>query len=271
MKSVTVPVSKILIAHRDPDVCRSLAGEFSQNKIRARIKTIQDGGELAERQPGDRSDVVLLDLSIRRLEVVTKRLESDGRKRRLFVVSPCAREREKRIAARLNADYFGVEPVPVHVMFDRMKTMLKDSGAARKNPRCLDGHAGEELQLLFDFLGTSENLKGCCYLCEAMRRIRQDPSLLLNLSSRLYPDIARDMDDTGVNVERNIRYASALIWNRMTRERRARLFPDYASRPGTKLFLSLLLRLLSEQKNMRPTSEKLLTPDFSDQKQRRDV
>lgn len=63
-------------------------------------------------------------------------------------------------------------------------------------------------------LGIPANIKGYYYLRSAVEIASEDMSLIYQITKRLYPSIADMYDTTWTRVERAIRHAIEVSWNR---------------------------------------------------------
>lgn len=63
-------------------------------------------------------------------------------------------------------------------------------------------------------LGSPANVKGYYFLREAIIRTVDDVALVENITKRLYPEIAINNSTTSVRVERAIRHAIEVAWER---------------------------------------------------------
>ena len=62
--------------------------------------------------------------------------------------------------------------------------------------------------------GVPANFKGRPYLMSAIEMAVKDPTCIDNVSNRLYPAVAKEFDIRASRVERNIRHAIAIAWDR---------------------------------------------------------
>ena len=63
-------------------------------------------------------------------------------------------------------------------------------------------------------LGVPTNLKGYDYLRDAIYMCVEDKTILRRVTGRLYPELAKRYDTTPVRVERAIRHAIEVAWDR---------------------------------------------------------
>ncbi|WP_416145531.1 sporulation initiation factor Spo0A C-terminal domain-containing protein [Planococcus koreensis] len=63
-------------------------------------------------------------------------------------------------------------------------------------------------------IGIPPHIQGYHYLKEAISQVMDNPALLNKVTKELYPNVAERMDSTPTRVERSIRHAIELVWNR---------------------------------------------------------
>lgn len=94
-------------------------------------------------------------------------------------------------------------------------------------------------------IGVPAHVKGFLYLREAIRLVDEDARLLGRLTGSLYPAIAQRFEATTGNVERAMRHAVELAWQRTTQEKLDAVFgPGVASvdtRPSTGELIALVI------------------------------
>ena len=67
---------------------------------------------------------------------------------------------------------------------------------------------------LFLTLGIPAHIKGYQYLREAVRMVMEDHSLIDHITKELYPGVARRFSTSPSKVERAMRHAIEVAWNR---------------------------------------------------------
>lgn len=74
-----------------------------------------------------------------------------------------------------------------------------------------------EIESVIRKLGIYSTLKGFHYIVYAVYLVQQDSKYLQYITKRLYPQIASHFNTTTARVERNIRNAIVLMWDRGNR------------------------------------------------------
>ena len=95
--------------------------------------------------------------------------------------------------------------------------------------------------LLLKRLGMPAKLSGCGYIVEAVARYHGEALLMKNLSRGLYAQLASRMDTTVSRVERSLRSAIAVAYERGDLRQR---FPR---RPSNKEFIEYMMRAVDEE------------------------
>lgn len=124
-------------------------------------------------------------------------------------------------ALRYGAKYFLAKPFNFDVLLKTLDEFSEENDApplpppqpvrpaARRN-RSLD----EKIANLFISVGIPAHIKGYQFLREAIKITVDDPEIINSITKRLYPSIAAVFNTTPSKVERAIRHAIELAWNR---------------------------------------------------------
>lgn len=99
------------------------------------------------------------------------------------------------------------------VTLDR-RTFLRMLHDTLPMPIPLPASLDELLHSIFLTIGMPANIMGYYYLCKAVTLIIQSPDYMKPITRRLYPAIAARFDTSPENVERCIRHAIKITWQR---------------------------------------------------------
>jgi len=116
------------------------------------------------------------------------------------------------------ADYYLVKPFSMEVLKERITELLREDGglqakyptASRRKPVTTE----EKISDIFISIGIPPHIKGYNYLREGIKSMVEDPSIINNVTKELYPAIAEKFETTPSKVERAIRHAIEVAWNR---------------------------------------------------------
>lgn len=120
-------------------------------------------------------------------------------------------------AMDLGAAYYLVKPFSVATAVERIREVaadtdspMKHSAVAKRKPISVE----EKISEIFISIGIPPHIKGYGYLREGIRMTIDHPYVINSVTKELYPAIAKKFDTTPSKVERAIRHAIEVAWNR---------------------------------------------------------
>ncbi len=115
------------------------------------------------------------------------------------------------------AAYYLVKPFSVATAVERIIELMKnhpketrETGVSRRKPISLE----EKISEIFVSIGIPPHIKGYGYLREGIRLAVEKPHVINSITKELYPSIAKRFSTTSSKVERAIRHAIEVAWNR---------------------------------------------------------
>lgn len=147
---------------------------------------------------------------------VIERVKNTDAETKVIVLSALCREEIVSRAVKAGADYFMAKPVNFEILAARMKEVAAGADAMCKN-------AGENLHRvsleekiskIFINVGIPPHIKGYSFLREGVMMAVENPSVINNITKQLYPMIGERYQTTPSKVERAIRHAIEVAWNR---------------------------------------------------------
>ena len=144
---------------------------------------------------------------------------------RIIVLSAVGQEQITQKAVSLGAEYYIVKPFNLDVLMKRIHQMAgseePDQGKMQFSRAIFAGReTGEERDLEIEItsiiheVGVPAHIKGYQYLRDAIVMVVEDMDLLGAVTKELYPAIAKQNKTTPSRVERAIRHAIEVAWNR---------------------------------------------------------
>lgn len=160
---------------------------------------------------------------------------------KILMMSAFGQESITRKAMEAGADYYLLKPFDLDVMATRIRQLggllpIPAVGLAGLQGYHLTGagsHGGsgqvrapllprrnpeQAVSLVIREMGIPTHLKGYRYLKEAILLVMKETDLLSRITKELYPTVARNHSTTASRVERAIRHAIELAWNRGNQE-----------------------------------------------------
>jgi two-component system response regulator (stage 0 sporulation protein A) len=166
--------------------------------------------------PTSNIDVLLLDLIMPQLDgfEVLEWLKKQPFKVKTIVFSAFAQETLAKKAMDLGADYFVLKPFDLQVLAKRIMEIAK-SDQRQIITRILPlGDLETDVNHILNRLQVPAHFKGFRYLKDAILMTIKDPSLVNEMTKKLYPLIAELNNINVQRVERSMRFAIESAWNK---------------------------------------------------------
>lgn len=170
-------------------------------------------------------DVMLLDVVMPAgggLDVLSNFQGDTTIKTKFIMVSAIGDEKITRDAFAMGATYYIMKPFEAANVIRRIKNVMKDPEAEEVKEKI------QELDRIITgclvTLGVPAQLNGYKYLREAIRMVVENPTVVSAVTKKIYPVIADMYHVSAPSVERAIRHAVEVSWNRGNIQEMDRLF-----------------------------------------------
>ncbi len=198
------------------ELCKSFFGD-EQFEI---IGMANDGTKgfslLCEKKP----DIVILSLVLPGLDGlgVISQIRQMNLPTKIIVLSALCREEIISRAMRDGANYFMTKPYNFSVLRQRLieldvkeeEESLSSNVVVNRQRTSLD----EKISKIFINVGIPPHIKGYSFLREGVKMAVNEPEIINNITKKLYPMIGEKYSTTASKVERAIRHAIEVAWNR---------------------------------------------------------
>ena len=157
-------------------------------------------------------DVVILDLVMPKIDGFGFLQAVNKGNAKILVLSALSKDAFVQRAMDLGADYYMRKPCSFRELTQRIRELNSPAraGVARKPNRDMD----ERISNIFITVGIPAHIKGYQFLREAIKMAVENPEIINSITKRLYPEVARVFDTSASKVERAIRHAIEVAWNR---------------------------------------------------------
>lgn len=212
-------MTKLLILESNPEFAQQLKAYFAEQDGFSVCGVTDDGAEALRLMETCKPDVVLVSLLLKNLDGFTI-LEKSARGGRGPLFLAMGNFSDDKIVARtiaLGARYYFMKPVSAEVVCERIGELLaEEAHLPAKEGRVLRraGSLDERISSIFISIGIPPHIKGYQYLREGIKMAVEDPSIINNVTKGLYPRIGEKFATSASKVERAIRHAIEVAWNR---------------------------------------------------------
>nr|WP_283675178.1 sporulation transcription factor Spo0A [Butyricicoccus sp. Marseille-Q5471] len=205
---------KILLADSDSEFCASVAEAISETEDLELVGIAEDGAKALTAVNELKPDLLLIDLVLPMIDglMVVSKLQQQKASVPTFVLSAFASPQAGAECTALGVAAFLRKPIELSSLCDRIRMWNQGKKQAESK--------GESLALevrvtdVIHQVGVPAHIKGYQYLREAIMMAVEDMEAVGAITKILYPSIAKKFKTTSSRVERAIRHAIEVAWDR---------------------------------------------------------
>ena len=215
---------KVLIADDSKDfgaICCNLLKSYGFEPL----MTQKDGTKVTDTILAEHPDIVLMDVFMPYLDAigVMKRIREAGGKIPLFLVmSSVDNPMLEHAMLSCGASYYFLKPFDMEIMAERIAQLSgyhqpsvhKTLGVGPADQGQLEPDLEMLVTDIIHQIGVPAHIKGYHYLREAIILAIKDHDIINAVTKQLYPTVAKKHDTTSSRVERAIRHAIEVAWDR---------------------------------------------------------
>lgn len=229
---------RVLVADDNREFVELVKGFIERQEDMTLVGVAYHGNEALELISREKPHVVLLDIIMPHLDGlgVLEKLENSSQRPKIIILTAFGQEAMTQRAVNLGADYYILKPFDLDTLGKRIRqiqddfsdsfngvqqanvgTNVKNMSNAQFSNGILSpttkNHEVEVTRMIHQ-MGVPAHVKGYQYLRDAIVSVVLDVSLLGAVTKELYPAIAVKYQTTPSRVERAIRHAIELAWDR---------------------------------------------------------
>ena len=230
---------KILIADDNFDFASTIASYIEMQDDMEIVGIAGDGQEAFEKIKELDPDVVLMDMIMPYVDGigVLENLNAEGIMPICVMISAVGQDSITARAIELGAKYYMVKPFDLDLAIKRIRGMVKNNIVSiNSNVRdikqayvAVDNTVNKNniearVTNIIHELGVPAHIKGYQYLRDGIMMAIENVEVINQITKSLYPDLAKKYHTTPSRVERAIRHAIEVAWNRGQLEATERIF-----------------------------------------------
>jgi len=220
---------KIMIVDDNVEFVKLLTMYINAQSGMEVVGSLNDGTNVIPKLKELRPDILLLDIIMPEKDglVVLEELDEAVLEKKPFtvVMSAIGQEKITHKAISLGAAYYVIKPFDLETLTTRLKEMVGNETTAfyeNKGTKYVSAkvthHQGEPVEVkvtnIIHDLGVPAHIKGYQYLREAIIISVENQEIINSITKTMYPVLAKKYKTTPSRVERAIRHAIEVAWNR---------------------------------------------------------
>ena len=161
-------------------------------------------------------DVILLDLVMPKKDgiAVLEYLYNNEIDKKVIVLTSYSTQDMISKVAELGASYFMLKPFELNDLEEKIKSLSRKTNKKGEYVDLFHNNLQISITKTLHELGVPSHIKGYQYIREGISLIYDKPDMVGGITKELYPEIAKKFDSTVSRVERAIRHAIEVSWNR---------------------------------------------------------
>ena len=210
-------MSKIMLVD-DNEVIINLYERTIENISGSEVVAVAKNGEEAIEileSNSENIDLIILDIVMPKKDGidVLKFMKDNNINKKIIVITSCNSEITIRSVTELGANYYILKPIDVNALTEKILELTKDT-KTNLGFNIDDKNLQVNVTHILHELGVPSHIKGYHYLREGIKLLYNNPELIGGITKELYPSIAKKFSSTDTRVERSIRHAIEVSWNR---------------------------------------------------------
>ena len=245
---------KVMIADADEEARNSLVELLSKEAGIQVVGSTGDGTQVIPMLRETGAGVLVMDLvlyGMDGLELLEQINTQEARKPGILIYSSFVTGGVAAKTAELGADYFLAKPNNGQAVVERVR-LLKNSGTV--TPKAYQNMETLITSIIHE-IGVPAHIKGYQYLREAIMIAVDDMEVINAVTKVLYPEVAKRYGTTASRVERAIRHAIEVAWDRGDLETLQKYFGYTVSnakgKPTNSEFIAMIADRLQLQRKER--------------------
>lgn len=211
-------MSKLMLVDDNEEIIELYERAFESISDIEIVKVAKDGEEAIEYLENniENIDLIILDIVMPKKDGidVLKFMKDNYINKKIIVATSCNSESTIRKVTEFGANYYMLKPIDVERLIDKVKELTNEVNKINVGYNIDDNNLQVNVTHVLHELGVPSHIKGYHYLREGIKLIYNNPELIGGITKELYPSIAKKFSSTDTRVERSIRHAIEVSWNR---------------------------------------------------------
>ena len=210
--------TRLLVIDDNKELVNMIKEYFSKHANIEVVMEAYDGVEgfnLIEKQ-SDKYDVIILDLIMPNKDGigVLEDMKKKNMNKKMIVLTSYNTPEMIRKVSELGANYYILKPFELAELEKRILELSEDSSYNGKSINLFKNSLEKSTTKILHELGMPSHIKGYQYIRDGIMLLYEKPEVIGGITKELYPEVASKYDTTVSRVERAIRHAIEVSWNR---------------------------------------------------------
>ncbi len=207
----------VLLTGEKDESTQKLAAALRGNGMEVKL-CARNGAELLKLCEDIHPDVIVMDAFLQHIDAmgVLSRINVKEPLSRplIIVISGIDNPNFEREITKCGVDYFFLKPIDAQMVAERVVQISSWKGVSSSSRKENHEDLNVEITEILHQIGVPAHIKGYQYVREAIRLTVENPDMINSVTKILYPTVAKGHKSTASRVERAIRHAIEVAWDR---------------------------------------------------------
>ena len=204
---------KVVLADEDKQLIDCLDKNFKNIGYDV-VATTNNGEELIELVNKFKPDLVINDIVLQGADGFKLLEKADLSKTKVIIQSSLSIDGFINKAISMGASYYCIKPFDFETLKDRIEDIMSENKSGGRVYNGKTNQIEEKITNIFITVGIPAHIKGYQFLREAIKLAIANPEIINSITKKLYPTIAEKYSTSASKVERAIRHAIEVAWDR---------------------------------------------------------
>ena len=205
----------LILADENQNILDEMVRNFTDDKFEI-VATTNDGEELIDLINNKAPQVVITDIVLQTCDAFKVLETANKTNTNIIIHSSLSLDGFINKAISLGAKYYCIKPFDLTTLKERISDIISPR---HSQPNLIyngktNNQIEEKITNIFITVGIPAHIKGYQFLREAIKLAIANPEIINSITKKLYPTIAEKYDTSASKVERAIRHAIEVAWNR---------------------------------------------------------
>lgn len=205
----------VLIANETQEDTKEISEKLTTDKMN--ISSTANGREAISMLKNGTYDLLITDLVLAEIDgfEVIERARELNKNMKIVVMTALSSDTFIKKATSLGVDYYMLKPISYDILYKRINDLFDENMQKMVISKAdSEKEIEEKITNIFITVGIPAHIKGYQFLREAIKLAMENPDIINSITKKLYPSIAKRYDTSASKVERAIRHAIEVAWNR---------------------------------------------------------
>ena len=211
-------VTRVLVVDDNKSITAKIEKQFSSHAVIKVVNVLNNGAEALDYIINHKNeyDIICMDIILPDIDGLTilEKMKQEGIKKKVIVLTSYKKEYTINMTNQYGVSYYMLKPFSMLALETRIIEIAKRENlkAVELNDKERELHVA--ISKILHQLGIPSHIKGYSYIRESVFLFYKNSDSYGGITKEIYPEVALRFSTTASRVERAIRHAIEVSWNR---------------------------------------------------------